>query len=67
MHSLNKNEVGLTVSDNGIGMPKDVDFRNTKSMGLYLVTILTEDQLHGEIKLDRTKGTSFRLKLKVRS
>lgn len=65
MHPLNKNEVELIVSDNGIGIPADMDFRNPESLGLHLVTILAKDQLHGDIKLERTKGTSFRMKLKV--
>jgi len=34
--------------------------------GSQLVTILAEDQLHGEIKLDRTKGTCFKIKLKAK-
>jgi len=64
LRSLNKKDVELAVSDNGIGMPEDLDFRNTKSLGLHLVTILAEDQLEGEIKLSRDKGTEFRIKLK---
>jgi two-component sensor histidine kinase/CheY-like chemotaxis protein len=66
MHALNKKEIELTVTDNGIGLPKDIDIRKTESLGLHLVTILAEDQLHGKIKLDRTKGTSFQIKLRVK-
>jgi PAS domain S-box-containing protein len=66
LHPLNENEIGLIVSDNGIGLPNKTNFRKTKSLGLHLVTILAEDQLQGEIKLDRTKGTSFQIKLKVK-
>jgi len=61
---LNKKDVELVVSDNGIGMPEDLDFRNSKSLGLHLVTILAEDQLGGEIKLSRDNGTEFRIKLR---
>lgn len=63
MNLLNKNEVELIVRDNGIGLPTNVDIKNTKSLGLHLVTILAEDQLHGEIKVDRKRGTSFHLRL----
>src|SRR5919108_3819493 len=42
----------LTVSDNGIGFPKNLDFRNTESPGLQLVTILVE-QIGGTIELNR--------------
>ena len=50
--------------DTAEAMPEDVDFRNTDSLGLHLVNILAEDQLHGSIKLDRKKGTSFRIRFK---
>jgi two-component sensor histidine kinase len=54
------NQLTLTVRDNGIGFPPDLDFRNTDSLGLELVCVFTE-QLEGTIKLDRTvgAGTTF--------
>lgn len=57
-------EIELTVSDNGTGMPEDIYFRQTETLGLKLVTILTEDQLKGKIKLDRRKGTKFQIRFK---
>jgi PAS domain S-box-containing protein len=48
----------LTVSDDGIGFPQDLDFKNTESLGLRLVNILA-DQIDGEIKLKKDKGTQF--------
>lgn len=66
MSSLNNNEIELTVSDNGIGIPEEVDIKSTKSLGLHLVTILAEDQLKGEIKLDKTKGTKFHMILRMK-
>jgi PAS domain S-box-containing protein len=66
MKSLNKNEVELNASDNGIGIPDEVDFRDTKSLGLHLVSILAEDQLRGKIKLDKTKGTRFKIQFKAK-
>lgn len=50
----------LTVGDNGVGFPKDIDFRQTDSLGLQLVTTLT-DQIDGEIELDRSSGTAFHI------
>ncbi|MEN6572922.1 PAS domain S-box protein [Methanobacterium aggregans] len=50
--------VFLKVADNGIGFPEDIDFKNTKSLGLKLVNSLVM-QLDGKIELDRTKGTVF--------
>ena len=48
----------LTVSDNGIGFPEDLDFMNTDSLGMQLIVALVE-QLEGTMKLDRHKGTGF--------
>jgi two-component sensor histidine kinase len=59
--SMVVNEAGqytLVVSDNGIGFPTDLDFRNTESLGLQLVTTLTE-QLDGTIALESKGGTTF--------
>ena len=64
LHSINKEDIELVVRDDGVGIPEGLDFRNTKSLGLHLVVILAEDQLHGEIKLGRNKGTEFQIKLR---
>ena len=48
----------LKVSDNGVGIPKSVDLENPTSLGMQLVTTLAE-QLGGELKLERSKGTEF--------
>ena len=56
----NDNGFALTVCDNGIGFPKDVDFRNTGSLGLQIVCTLT-DQMHGIIELRGVGGTEFRI------
>jgi PAS domain S-box-containing protein len=52
------NRLTLRVFDNGVGLPKDLDFRNTDSMGLQLVRTLTR-QLEGTIKLASSGGTEF--------
>ena len=48
----------LSVSDNGVGLPEDLDFKNTDSLGFRLTNNLTM-QLEGEIELDRSNGTKF--------
>lgn len=52
------NKTQLTIADNGIGIPSTIDFKNTESLGLQLVTILTE-QINGILTLNRKKGTIF--------
>ena len=57
----NDEEIELIVEDNGIGIPKNLDLRQTDSFGLELVTILAEDQLNGKVILKRNNGTQFRI------
>ncbi|MBN2110429.1 MAG: PAS domain S-box protein [Methanosarcinaceae archaeon] len=48
----------LKIRDNGVGLPSTIDFRNTDSLGLQLVTTLV-DQIDGNIELDASNGTEF--------
>ncbi|KAF5033983.1 Histidine kinase [anaerobic digester metagenome] len=61
--TLTNDEYQLKVSDTGIGFPSDLDYRNTDSLGMQLVTSLTS-QIDGELELDTTKGTEFCIKFK---
>ena len=61
LRSDNNNKFTLTVSDNGIGFPRDLDFRKTETLGLQLVITLVE-QLGGTIELYRNGGTEFKIK-----
>jgi two-component sensor histidine kinase len=54
-------EYRLKVSDNGVGIPEDVDLESAKTLGLHLVTTLVEHQLQGIIELKRAEGTSFNI------
>jgi PAS domain S-box-containing protein len=60
LHSENDHRFTLTVKDDGVGLPKDLDFRNTESLGLQLVNTLV-DQLEGSINLHNSEGTSFQI------
>ncbi|MDA2920058.1 PAS domain S-box protein [Desulfobacterota bacterium AH_259_B03_O07] len=57
----NKNLYELIISDNGVGLPKDLDFRKINSLGLKLVNALTK-QLDGTIGLSKRRGTKFRIR-----
>jgi PAS domain S-box-containing protein len=57
-------EYELKVSDNGIGITENLDIRETKTLGLQLVTNLMEHQLQGSLKLDRKNGTEFQMRFK---
>lgn len=54
----------LSVSDNGIGIPKDLEIEDIESLGLQLVTTLI-DQLDGELELKRDDGTEFIVRFSI--
>jgi PAS domain S-box-containing protein len=50
--------ITLVVRDDGIGIPSDLDWKNTVSLGMRLVISLV-DQINGILDLDRENGTTF--------
>jgi two-component sensor histidine kinase len=48
----------LVVADDGVGLPPDLDFRQTSSLGLQLVCGLAQ-QLGAIVELERTQGARF--------
>jgi PAS domain S-box-containing protein len=48
----------LSVIDNGVGFPGDLDLSKTESLGLQLVMILSQ-QLNGTVELNKDRGTAF--------
>jgi PAS domain S-box-containing protein len=61
--SVNQNSFTLIVGDNGIGFPKNLNFKETKNLGMQIVVSLTE-QLNGKIELLDGPGTTFKLTFK---
>jgi two-component sensor histidine kinase len=57
-----RNHIFLNVSDNGIGLPEDVDFSDRKSLGLWIVDIMLR-KLNAELTIDREAGTRFSIKI----
>jgi PAS domain S-box-containing protein len=55
----------LRVRDDGVGLPKDFDFRKTKSLGLRLVGILAS-QLHGTLEYRNCTGSEFHIAFQAR-
>ncbi len=49
----------LTYADNGVGIPEGIDFKNTESLGLKLINLLSTEQLDGTIQLSREQGTKY--------
>ena len=53
----------LIISDNGIGLPDDIELASTESMGLHLVNTLTR-QLDATLTVERTDGTLYEIQFK---
>jgi two-component sensor histidine kinase len=53
-------DLTLRFSDDGIGLPAGMDFRNTDSLGLQLITTLT-NQMNGRVEHRGGVGTEFEI------
>lgn len=58
MHADKRGKHTLIVKDTGIGFPEELDFRETETLGMQLVTDLVI-QIGRSIKLNREGGTTF--------
>jgi len=50
--------IRLTIADDGVGFPPEIDFRKTESLGMQIVTMLSH-QIEGEVELAGGSGTKF--------
>jgi PAS domain S-box-containing protein len=50
--------VTFSVSDQGVGLPLGMDWRNARSMGLAMVALLSE-QIEGTLSVHSSPGTTF--------
>lgn len=53
----------MTIYDNGVGFPEDLNVHDTKTLGMQLVISLI-NQLRGTVELERGNGTLFRITFK---
>ncbi|MBN1301749.1 MAG: HAMP domain-containing protein [Melioribacteraceae bacterium] len=57
------NQLEIEIGDNGIGLPKDLNIKETKSLGLQLVQNLI-DQLDADLTIENENGTFFKIRVK---
>jgi two-component sensor histidine kinase len=53
----------VLVSDDGVGLSTDMDWRNLETLGLSLVKNLVEEQLQGTVEMETGTGTLFRIRI----
>jgi PAS domain S-box-containing protein len=63
LHMEKDNEITLSVKDNGVGIQDDFNLYETKSLGLQIVSALT-NQIHGDLELIKDNGTEIRITFK---
>ena len=61
----NSTSFRLTVSDDGVGVPENLEIDDIENLGFQLVTSLM-DQLDGKLELKRNNGTEFTMKFTVK-
>jgi two-component system response regulator len=61
LHSDENNQFNLRVSDNGVGIPQEVDPEKVDTFGMQLIKYLTK-QLKATIELEKNNGTKYNLK-----
>ena len=54
--------IEIKISDDGVGIPKEVKIHDPATLGLSIVDMITQ-QLQGTLKLDRKNGTTFILEI----
>ncbi len=59
LHTVRGKEIELEISDNGIGIPENLDIKKTDTLGLKMVEIFVVDMLRGSIEVSRAAGTKY--------
>ncbi|MGB9442136.1 MAG: histidine kinase dimerization/phosphoacceptor domain -containing protein [Desulfobacterales bacterium] len=63
---LGDGQLEMRMSDDGVGIPANFDFRDSDTLGVKIANALAEHQLGGTVRLDSTNGTQFLIRFKER-
>jgi two-component sensor histidine kinase len=64
LQTIPKDQLTITIRDNGVGFPLTTDLSQSKSLGLQLVNTLVS-QLEGVITMQQQDGAEFRITLPI--
>ncbi len=59
LKALEEDEIELIISDNGKGLPSQIDIFKSPSLGLRLAVNTVKRELNGSIEVNRKKGTKY--------
>jgi two-component sensor histidine kinase/sensor domain CHASE-containing protein len=60
MKRVNEGRIEIAISDDGVGFPRDIDYRNPSSLGLKIVNMLVQ-QIRATLDMESRDGTTFRV------
>jgi len=60
LYTTSRNQVKLVIKDNGIGIPNSISLENPDTLGMQIISLLTE-QINGKVTISRNKGTCFEI------
>ena len=60
--SEDNESISIIVKDDGVGIPEEIDFQKTDSLGMKLVYNLVVMQLKGSLDISNNQGTEIRIK-----
>ncbi|HWQ66816.1 MAG TPA: PAS domain-containing protein [Methanospirillum sp.] len=58
-------QVCITIHDNGVGMPENLDYLSSNSLGLKLIKTLVQHQLKGTYGITNDSGTTVAIKFPI--
>lgn len=61
---INKQSYCLTIKDNGIGLPEDINLKDPQTLGFQLINALI-DQIEGSMEVIRIKGTAINIRFEI--
>ena len=65
MKIIKDDNIEIVLSDKGPGIPKEINPRKSKSMGMFIIYLLLEGQLKGKAEMDSSDGTQWKITLPI--
>jgi len=62
LHPISPKSFKLEISDDGVGLPENLNFGQSQTFGMQLMGLL-KDQLGAQLELDRSSGTRYIIKI----